>query len=383
MNVDDADAARPCRASGKNGRGGSTDFAQVDYLWRPVRAAAGGRLVFWWLAWGGYDEGGGPSVDQPRRNLHRGPGNGFCDDDHGRRGDEIPPTGRKLPPVLGRLLSGTFWLALRTPLQAVFALWTLPLIVRAIGPAMNGAYGFAWNFGFFQMLFELGMSSALQRQVSESYTKGDRAGVDRAIACGMNFYATMALVQIAALLSVAYIGLPFFGFWGNPAQVDLIVKLLWLQAFTAPCYGLSVVVSSVLQAARRYDFQPRFELAVIVLRFAVLWVGVNAGIDFFTIVILQTIVQVGLSLGPALWVMIRELGHVPGFRGARRDDYRALIHVSLYVFMIQLSVVFADKLDTIILAFAAHSRRPARTGRSRSTTSPASRSRRSARRAGR
>ena len=43
-----------------------------------------------------------------------------------------PPT--KLPPVLGRLLSGTFWLALRTPLQAVFALWTIPLILQAIGP---------------------------------------------------------------------------------------------------------------------------------------------------------------------------------------------------------------------------------------------------------
>ena len=37
---------------------------------------------------------------------------------------------------------------------------------------------------------------------------------------------------------------------------DLIVKLLWLQIVTAPCYGLSVVVSSVLQAARRYDFDP-------------------------------------------------------------------------------------------------------------------------------
>ena len=59
------------------------------------------------------------------------------------------------------------------------------------------------------------MSSALQRQVSESYTKGDRAGVDRAIACGMNFYAAMALVQVAALLAVAYLALPHTQFRGE------------------------------------------------------------------------------------------------------------------------------------------------------------------------
>ncbi len=55
-----------------------------------------------------------------------------------------PPVARPLPPVLGRLLSGTFWLALRTPLQALFALWSVPLIIGAIGDGY-GAYGFAWG----------------------------------------------------------------------------------------------------------------------------------------------------------------------------------------------------------------------------------------------
>ena len=68
---------------------------------------------------------------------------------------------RALPPVLGRLLSGTFWLALRVPLQVIFALWTTRLVLQAIGPGFSGAYKFAWGFGFFQMLFEFGISSAL------------------------------------------------------------------------------------------------------------------------------------------------------------------------------------------------------------------------------
>ena len=115
---------------------------------------------------------------------------------------------RPLPPVLGRLLSGTFWLALRVPLQVVFSLWTTRLVLEAIGPDGNGAYRFAWGFGFFQFLFEFGASSALQRQISDAWTRGDRDGVDRAIASGMNFYAAMAILQVAALLGVAYWGLP-------------------------------------------------------------------------------------------------------------------------------------------------------------------------------
>jgi O-antigen/teichoic acid export membrane protein len=262
------------------------------------------------------------------------------------------PSRPPLPPVLGRLLRGSFWLALRSPLQALFALWSVPLILKALGDKLNGAYLFAWGFGFVQFLLEFGMSSALQREVSHAWTRGDREGVDRAVACGTSFYAAISVVQAAILLSVAYIVLPFSFYIRGTPEYSLIVKLLWLQAITAPCFGLSVVVSSVLQAARRYDFVPRLELIIVVLRFLVLVIGLKAKVDFVQIVAAQVAVQVGLSLGPALWVMTRELGHRPHFQGARWQDYQALLHISFYVFAIQLSVVLADKLDTTILGFA-------------------------------
>ena len=254
---------------------------------------------------------------------------------------------RKMPPVLGKLLSGSFWLVLRTPLQVVFPLWTIPLLLQA---GVLGPYTFAWGFGFFQFLLEFGMSSSLQRQVSERWAVGDKDGVRRVIACGMNFYAVMALVQIAALLIVAYVALPYSEFSG--ADADLIVKLLWLQAIVSPCYGISVVLSAVLQAARRYELLPRLELLVLIFRFAILWWGVNHGKDFFAIVIAQTAVQIGLTIVPALWVTIRELGHMPGFRGSMLADYRSLIHISFYMFLIQISVMLSDKMDTTILGFA-------------------------------
>src|SRR4051812_38537326 len=258
------------------------------------------------------------------------------------------PLARPLPPVLGRLLSGTFWLALRTPLQALFAFWSVPLILAAIGDGY-GAYGFAWGFGFLQFLLEFGMSSALQRQVSETWTRGDRAGVDRAIASGLAFYAAMAVLQAGVLVGIAHWGVPVtFG----AESKGLIVRLLWLQALTAPCYGLTMVVSSVLQAARRYDFLPKFEMAIVLVRFAILWGGLRAGVDFFVVVAAQIGAQVVLALGPALWVMVRELGYVPRLRRVGRADFAPLVHISFYMFLIQLSVVLADKVDTTVLGFA-------------------------------
>jgi O-antigen/teichoic acid export membrane protein len=254
-----------------------------------------------------------------------------------------------LPPVLGRLLSGTFWLAVRTPLQAVLALWSIRLMLQAIGSEAMGAYWFAWGFGFIQFVLEFGMSSAFQKQISEAWTKGDRAGADRAIACGTTFYVGVALVQIVALLAVAHLALPHTQFHG--ASYRLIVKLLWLQAATAPCYGISTIISCVLQAARRYDFIPRLEMLIVVVRFLILAIGLSLGCDFFLIVVAQTAVQIVLALGPAMWVMVHELGCVPHFRGATRADYAGLLHISFYMALIQLSVVLADKIDSTILGF--------------------------------
>jgi O-antigen/teichoic acid export membrane protein len=256
---------------------------------------------------------------------------------------------RPLPPVISRLLRGTFWLALRTPLQAVFVLCSVPLILGTAGEAQNGAYGFAWGFGFFQFLLEFGMGSAMQKEVSACWTRGDREGVDRAVSCGLNFYAVVSLIQAAALLGVAYFGIPVrFGADLHP----LIIKLLWLQALTAPCYGLSMVVTAILQAARRYEAMPKFELGVVVLRFVILAVGLKSGYNLFSVVVVQTVVSIAFSLGPAWWVMTKQIGYTPPLRGAKLADYSSLLHISTFMFLLQLSVVLADKIDIVILGYA-------------------------------
>jgi len=260
------------------------------------------------------------------------------------------PTPRPMPPVLGRLLRGTFWLALRTPLQAVFALWSVPLILQAVGKDQAGAYYFAWSFGFLQFLMEFGMSSALQRRVSETWTRGDRGAVQRAVSAGLTFYAAMAAAQVVVLLAIAYLALPHTGYSG--ASKTLIVRLLWLQALTAPFYGLSTVVSSVLQAARRYDFIPKYEMAIVLARFAILVGGFRAGFGLFGIVVAQTAASIGLALAPAIWVMVRDLGFVPRLGGARRADFASLMHISFFMFLTQLSVVLATSVDTSVLGFA-------------------------------
>lgn len=261
------------------------------------------------------------------------------------------PSSKPLPPVLGKLLSGSFWIALRSPLQIVLGLWSVRLILDTLGVRLNDAYYFAWSFGFLQFLLEFGMSSALQRQVSDCWTRGDREGMDRTIACGTAFYSVMALTQIGILLVIAYLAVPHSGFATPPAR-GFVRAILWMQILAAPTFGLSTVVSSVLQAARRYDYIPRLELLIVLLRFGVLLGGVRLGVPFLVIVAAQVLIQIGLSLGPALWVMTKELGYVPHFGGARWEDFRGLFAISSYVSLIQLSVVLADNLDKAVLGFA-------------------------------
>ena len=181
-----------------------------------------------------------------------------------------------------------------------------------------------------------------------AYTRGDRDGVNRTIACGMNFYAGVALIQILVLLAIAHGGLLPTKFRGN----ELVVGLLWVQILTTPFFGMSTVVGGVLQAARRYEFIPRLEAAIVICRFGLLWVGYWYRVNFLAIVVGQMAIQIGLSLGPALWVMVKELGYRPHFRAATRADYAAMMHISIYMALLQWSVVLADKVDTTVLGYA-------------------------------
>ena len=179
-----------------------------------------------------------------------------------------------------------------------------------------GAYRFAWGFGFFQFLFEFGASSALQRQISEAWTRGDRDAVDRSIACGMTFYTVVAFLQMAALLGVAYWALPADGVRGRVVPIDR-------QAAVAP--GRDGALLRVLGGGfERAPGRPavRFHAAARALQHdrAVRRAGGRTQVADSTssrVVVAQTVLQVGIGLVPGLWVMIRELGHRPHFGGAR------------------------------------------------------------------
>jgi len=250
--------------------------------------------------------------------------------------------------TINRMMRGTFWLALKTPIAVVIALWSIPLTQKYIGLPANDAYVFAWNFGFIQFVLEFGMASAIQRQMVDAWSRGDREGVNRTIACGMSFYAIVSAVQMLILLGIAYGGLLPVKYRGN----SLVLGLLWVQILTTPFFGMSAVVGGVLQAAHRYSFIPRLELAIIVLRFALLWAGYWSDAPFLAVVAAQVAVQIGLSLGPAIWVMVKDLGYRPHFGGATRADFAGMFQISVYMALMQWSVVLADKVDAVVLGYA-------------------------------
>ena len=90
----------------------------------------------------------------------------------------------------------------------------------------------------------------------------------------------------------------------------------------------------------------------MIIRFAILILGLRFGLDFLLIVASQTVVLLGGMLVPALWLLVYELQCVPQLTVPRRADIASLLHIGFYIFLMQLSVVLADKVDSTILGYA-------------------------------
>ena len=194
---------------------------------------------------------------------------------------------------------------------------------------LMGAYGFAWGFGFFQFLLEFGMSSALQRQISETLDAGRPRGGRPGDRLRDDLLRRVAVVQVAALLAVAAL---------RPARHSGSARRIVPPDRPAPLAPGGD--GPLLRAHRRSSpASSRRRGGTTSSRgwssgssssgSWSCWAGLTAGVDFFRDRgWRRRSLQIGLSLGPALWVMVRELGHVPHFRGARRDDYTGLVRTS-------------------------------------------------------
>ena len=79
----------------------------------------------------------------------------------------------------------------------------------------------------------------------------------------MTFYGAMAVLQVAALLGVAYWALPHSKL--DVSSYPLVIKLLWLQASHGPKLRYVGRGLERVQAARRYAFVPKLEVVIPVL----------------------------------------------------------------------------------------------------------------------
>ena len=241
------------------------------------------------------------------------------------------------------------------PLQVVIAFWSVPLVQHAIGAEANGAYVFAWGFGFIQFLLEFGMGRRSAAAGELCLDADDRACGQPTDRLRHGVLPAMAVIQMIILLAIAYLGLPP-KFQGESRR--LIVGLLWIPALSAPFFGLLTVASSILQAARRYEFLPRLDLVIVILRFAILsWASGPASISW-PLSRLRPSWCSAERLLPAFWVIGPRTAAMPRMALPRRADMVSLLQIGFYIFLMQLSVVLADKLDSTILGYALPDAKP-------------------------
>ena len=154
----------------------------------------------------------------------------------------------------------------------------------------------------------------------------------------------MAILKSWAVLGVAYRACRTASFRSSPPP---LIKLLWLRRSHARVLDSPWLSRAATGGAA--TTLSAVELVAVILRFLVVVIGLQSGVEFFWVVIAQTLVQVILGLGPALWVMVglrtclisRGTWPITRCWGTLVSTWR----------LIQISIVMADKLDTTVLGF--------------------------------
>jgi Na+-driven multidrug efflux pump len=215
--------------------------------------------------------------------------------------------------------------ALRPPLHAVVALANVPLIQRLAGAELNGAYVFGLGFGLIQALLWSGLGTSLDRRFSASWSIGDRPALRRLAAEGLILAMAAALAQAGVLVAVAVLAVPpSFG----PSGRDLIARMLLIQAWSAPFVATGAVLASLIRGAGRYALVPTVDLVVLATHFAMMALGLRAGVGLGTIFAWQAAV-LWACLGPGgTWAWPRE--RVLGFLAAQAS-LGAIAFVAGYV----------------------------------------------------
>lgn len=234
---------------------------------------------------------------------------------------------------------------------AVAALWSIPQILQAVGPAGYGTYSIATALVGYFSIADLGLSNATLQRLARARASDDVGAVGRTIGTSLTLLGCVGVLLSLALFAAApFTGDHLAGEAATSAQRgDVTSAVRWCALGAIPVF-LRPVLDAIVSASERLT-----ELyAATTFANLVRTVGAVVAVWIWPRAVTPVIVLVAASAGQCL-VMVplaaRSVPHLrPGQLRVTRLEMRELLRVSIPLWLSQGIANIANQLDRFVVS---------------------------------
>lgn len=176
-----------------------------------------------------------------------------------------------------RLIHNTIFNVVGYIVCAAIALFMVPFLIKSLGSKIYGVWILIGSVFGYATIFQMGLSSAINRYVPVFLARSDMAGVRRTVSTATFFFSVIAVVLLMAIV-VLYQNLATW--FSNSIPTDLVGTAQILVLVVGLCFVCVMPLqpyAAVISGLQRYDIHSLSRIAPVVLRAAILIVLLSSG----------------------------------------------------------------------------------------------------------
>ncbi|MDQ3880804.1 MAG: oligosaccharide flippase family protein, partial [Chloroflexota bacterium] len=204
--------------------------------------------------------------------------------------------------------------------------------------------------GGYGALLDLGISTTIQKYVSEHRARGSARPLSAIVSTGFVLYIVVAGLALAALGGLASFVPRLFDVGSDLRHAAFWVTLLIAVQIAIALPGATL--TAVLRGLQRFDLANILVIAGTLLSAALVLVALRLGTGVVGVAAASAIVTAVMQL-PAIWLVRRAAPDVRlDLHAVTRESVRSVFSFSASVFLVRLAVVVKARTDAIVIGAA-------------------------------
>ena len=197
-----------------------------------------------------------------------------------------------------KIVKGVVWSTLTNIVNALYGFISVPILINYFGKAEYGLIGLTMSVNVYMNLMDMGFNSTNVRFFSNWLAHENYDRLLKGFQTSLSFYGVIGLVNVFALLIVAYFSDEIFNV---TSQQDIVLKhLFYILAVSAFCQWFSSCFDQLIKATENVAWIQKRTLftriLMIIVLFATIWLKLS--IEFYYILTcLATLSIVPMSIG--------------------------------------------------------------------------------------